>query len=185
MTSTQNKSGTERCLEAAIKQGLQNSKEPVVIVNIQGDEPFIDPGQIDKVCNIFYKDERASIATLIKPISNKEELLDPNTVKCVINNNKKAIYFSRSPIPYVRNSCDNNCLEQHQYFKHIGIYAYKLGVLKEINSLRETLLEKAESLEQLRWIENGYSITVEITDIESFSVDTPKDIENLMKKIYR
>ncbi len=185
MTSSKHKSGTERCLEAALKEGLQNSKGPVIIVNIQGDEPFIDPEQIDKVCNIFITDKGAAIATLVKPIYDKDELFDHNTVKCIMNTKKKAIYFSRSPIPYSRNSDKNNWIKHHQYFKHIGIYAYRLDVLKEITSLGESLLEKAESLEQLRWIENGYSITVENTDIESFSVDTPKDIENLMKKIYR
>lgn len=185
MTSSEHKSGTERCLEAALKEGLQNSKGPVIIVNIQGDEPFIDPKQIDKVCNIFLNDKGASIATLVKPISGKDELFDPNTVKCIMNTKKEAIYFSRSPIPYWRNSDNNNWLRHHEYYKHIGIYAYRLDTLKEITSLGVSLLEKAESLEQLRWIENGYSITVEITDIESFSVDTPKDIENLIKKIYR
>lgn len=185
MTSTHHKSGTERCLEAALKEKLQNSKEPVIIVNIQGDEPYIDPKQIDTVCNIFLQDERGSIATLVKPISGKEELFDANTVKCVMNTNKEALYFSRSPIPYLRNSDDKDWLLHHQYFKHIGIYAYKMEVLKKITTLNESRLEKAESLEQLRWLENNYSIKVEITDIESFSVDTPKDIENLMKKIYR
>ncbi|MBE9468920.1 MAG: 3-deoxy-manno-octulosonate cytidylyltransferase [Bacteroidetes bacterium] len=178
MTSKNHKSGTDRCAEAIDKfQELKNEKFDVII-NIQGDEPFIDPEQIKKIISCF-DDEETQIATLIKPINNIDDIFNPNKPKVLINKNKQAIYFSRSPIPFVRNFDKNLWIDKHQFYNHIGLYAYKYDVLKEITKLQQSSLEIAESLEQLRWIENDYKIRVEITQNESVSIDTPEDLEKI------
>ena len=175
MTSKNHKTGTDRCAEAIdiIHQSL--NKKFDVIINIQGDEAFIHPEQLKKIMECF-QNPSTQIATLIKPIKNSEEIFNPNKVKVVINNNKETIYFSRSPIPCIRNAEKENL---HQFYEHIGLYAYKYDILKEITKLPQSILELAESLEQLRWIENGYKIKVEITEYESISIDTGDDLKKI------
>ena len=176
ITSENHKSGTERCNEVLEKLQVKNpEKKYDIVINIQGDEPYINPEQIKIVTNCF-KDENVDIATLIKKIDSQDELTNPNVVKVVTDNDKNAIYFSRSPIPFLKNIDSKEWLKHQNYYKHIGIYAYKSEVLKKITKLKTGILEKAEGLEQLRWIENGYSIKTEITDYESHAVDVPEDI---------
>lgn len=176
ITSEKHKSGTERCNEVLEKLQTENPEKKIdVIINIQGDEPYINPLQIEILASCF-KDKNIDIATLIKKIDSQDELTTPNVVKVIRDNNKNAIYFSRTPIPYQRNIDIKEWLKNDDYYKHIGIYAYKSEVLKKITKLKTGILEKAESLEQLRWIENGYRIRTEITDYESHAVDVPQDI---------
>ena len=175
MTSDQHQSGTDRCAEA-LSVFQSTFKETVdVVINIQGDEPFISPLQIEKLKECFHSG-RSQIATLVKPIHEKE-LFDPNHVKVVLNKRKEAMYFSRSAIPYLRGKEQAIWHEHFNYNKHIGIYAYRASVLKELTLLKPSTLELAESLEQLRWLENGFQIAVEFTDFDSISVDTPADLE--------
>lgn len=176
MTSTQHQSGTDRCAEVSAAL-----PEFDVIVNIQGDEPFINPEQISKVVASF-TDVKTVLATLVKKIESEEELVNTNTPKVVLNNSSEAIYFSRSAIPHIRGQEIQNWLQHHTFYKHIGIYGYRADVLQAITKLPVSSLEKAESLEQLRWIENGYRIKVAETDIETLAIDTPADLENLLKK---
>jgi 3-deoxy-manno-octulosonate cytidylyltransferase (CMP-KDO synthetase) len=160
-------SGTDRCFEA-----LQNEDRKFLFaINIQGDEPFVSPDQIDLVASVI--DENTELATLIKQIHTEKELDDPNEAKVIINKNKEAIYFSRLPIPYYNIP---NRTQKFKYYKHVGIYAYRRDILETITSLPVSDLEKSESLEQLRWIENGYKIKIAITDIESTCIDAPEDI---------
>src|SRR5665213_1750298 len=173
MTSADHQSGTDRCAEVARQQ-----PEYDVIVNIQGDEPYIEPEQISKLA-VCFNNPDTQIATLIKKVQNEQELFNPNSPKVVINNRSEAIYFSRVPLPYIRGQEQQNWLQQHTYFKHIGIYGYRADILQQITRLPVSPLEKAESLEQLRWIENGYQIKVAETEFETFAVDTPEDLKNL------
>jgi 3-deoxy-manno-octulosonate cytidylyltransferase (CMP-KDO synthetase) len=173
MTSAEHQSGTDRCAEVALKYHQYD-----VIINIQGDEPFIDPEQISKLISCF-KSPDAQIATLIKKIKNEQELFNPNSPKVLVNKCSEAIYFSRSPLPHIRGHEQHSWLQHFTYFKHIGIYAYRAEALQEITKLPVSSLEKAESLEQLRWIENGYRIKVGETELETFAVDTPEDLLNL------
>jgi 3-deoxy-manno-octulosonate cytidylyltransferase (CMP-KDO synthetase) len=180
LTSPNHKSGTERCNE--VIQRLQtdmSSRLFDVAINIQGDEPFIQPEQIEKVASCFLNPE-VEIATLIKKISDKTELFNPNVVKVITANDKKALYFSRQPIPFLRGMSENDWLTHHTYFKHIGIYAYRTETLRKLTMLEPSPLEIAESLEQLRWLENAYHIYTKQTDFESFSVDTPDDLLKLI-----
>ncbi len=172
MTSPQHMSGTDRCAEIIL---LDAKNKWDVAVNIQGDEPYIQPEQIDLLCKCFESDE-TSIGTLVKEIKSSDELFNHNHVKVILNKNSEAIYFSRSPIPYCRNYPEQEWIRHHTYFKHIGIYAYRTDVLLEISQLPKTKLEITESLEQLRWIENGYKIRAQITSIESIAIDTPDDL---------
>lgn len=176
MTSTEHKSGTDRCREAALK----TFPDADVIINIQGDEPFIDVSQITSLMTAF-DNPQTDIATLIRPFDKSlgyETLADPNLVKVVKANDGSALYFSRSVIPYVRN-CDNNKWpEAVDYFTHIGIYAYRMDVLRQLTDLKQSPLEKAESLEQLRWLQAGYKIVTSITNHCNIGIDTPKDLEN-------
>ena len=181
MTSENHQSGTDRCTEALNKVEKESGKNYKVVVNIQGDEPFIHPEQIEKLTSCFHNAD-TEIATLVKPLKNSEELFDPNKPKVVLNKNAQALYFSRSPIPYFRNVPENEWHEKHEYYIHIGLYAYRTDVLRDITMLPQGILEKAESLEQLRWLENGYIISTRKTEFESWSVDTPEDIENLKRK---
>ena len=178
MTSSTHKSGTERCNEVANRY-QNDGKAFDIVINVQGDEPYIEPSQIDLVASCFSDDE-VEIGTLIKKIENPGELFDPNVVKIVTGNDGAAILFSRQAIPFLRGVEKNEWLKHHDFFKHIGIYAYRSGVLKTIAGLSPTSLEKAESLEQLRWLENGYKIKTLITTFESISVDTPGDLEKLI-----
>lgn len=172
MTRADHKSGTDRIEEAAEKIGIDDG----VIVNVQGDEPFIHPSQIETVCRQF--DEPATqIATLGKPFASMEAVENPNSPKIVTDVNGFALYFSRSVIPFVRGKERAEWLAAYPYLKHIGIYAYRREVLREITRLPQSPLELAESLEQLRWLQNGYRIRVGITDIETVGIDTPEDLK--------
>jgi 3-deoxy-manno-octulosonate cytidylyltransferase (CMP-KDO synthetase) len=176
MTSEKHQSGTDRCAEVAASLPAFD-----VVINIQGDEPFIDPEQIAKVAALF-TDKNTALATLVKKIELLEELQNTNTPKVVLNNLSEAIYFSRSIVPHIRGQEIENWLQNHTFYKHIGIYGYRSAVLQQITKLPVSTLEKAESLEQLRWIENGYRIKVAETEIETLAVDTPADLENILKK---
>ncbi|MCD8080432.1 MAG: 3-deoxy-manno-octulosonate cytidylyltransferase [Bacteroides sp.] len=175
MTSSDHKSGTDRCYEAYTHMG----EEFDVVINIQGDEPFVHPSQIEllKQC---YQDEATQIATLVKPFPPSdgwEAICNPNTPKVVFSQRMQALYFSRSVIPYLRGEEQEKWSASHTYYKHIGLYAYRAEVLREITALPQSSLELAESLEQLRWLENGYVIRVGVTDIETIGIDTPEDLE--------
>lgn len=175
MTSVHHKSGTDRCYEACTKIGGNFD----IVMNIQGDEPFIQVSQLETVKACF-DDPTTQIATLVKPFTvdnGFEALENVNSPKVVLNRNMNALYFSRSIIPYQRNAQKKNWLKNHTYYKHIGLYAYRVEVLKEITSLPQSVLELAESLEQLRWLENGYTIKVGITEVETIGIDTPQDLE--------
>jgi len=177
MTSDQHKSGTDRCYEAFTK--LEEWFD--VVINVQGDEPFILPEQITELQKCFEEPE-TEIATLAKKITEKdgiEFLNNPNNPKLVINKRNEALYFSRSVIPYKRGTEPENWISLHSYFKHVGIYAYRADVLKELTQLEQSPLEIAESLEQLRWLENGYRIKVGFTDVETVGIDTPEDLEKV------
>jgi len=179
MTSENHKSGTDRCGEVAKflqKEGLATDMD--IIINIQGDEPFIDPKQIEMVTSLF-KDDDVKIATLGRQLNSLEAINDPNVVKLVFDNNGKALYFSRQAIPFIRDIDREHWHESSQFYEHIGIYAFKLNTLKEIVNLPEGSLEKDEKLEQLRWLENSHNIYVNITNINTFSIDTPGDVEKL------
>lgn len=177
MTSKRHKSGTDRCAEAATVFEKQTKKKFSVVINIQGDEPFIDPSQFKKILSCF-SNKKTQIATLVKKIQDETDIFNPNVVKVVVDKNKKAIYFSRSSIPYIRDAGPDI---KPVFLKHIGMYAFRRDVLEEITRLRQSSLELAESLEQLRWIENGYKISVEITKKENISIDVPGDIPDLGK----
>ncbi len=176
MTSPKHQSGTDRCFEVLEKIGKDKYD---IVVNIQGDEPFIHPEQIDKVIKAF-KHENVHISTLGHSITDSRDLISPSLVKIVRKVNGEALYFSRSPIPFMRESSNKDWTKLHPYLKHIGIYAYRSKVLEEIVKLPMSSLEKAESLEQLRWLENGYSVMVELTDKESFPVDYPEDLKKFI-----
>jgi len=179
MTSSQHVSGTDRCYEVLSKEDASYD----YVINIQGDEPFIDPAQIDLLASLL--DGDTELATLIKRIDSVEQLFNPNLVKVVINKNSEALYFSRSPIPYMRNQDQVEWVLHHPYYKHIGMYAYRCNILEKITRLSVSSLEKAESLEQLRWLENGYSIKVIETNIETFGIDTPEDLKQALDYLTR
>jgi 3-deoxy-manno-octulosonate cytidylyltransferase (CMP-KDO synthetase) len=174
MTSSNHQSGTDRCAEVA--QQLTGFD---VVINIQGDEPFIDPLQISLVRSCF-EDQNVQLATLIKEIKGDSELFNANIPKVVINVNQEAIYFSRHPIPYMRNAEQKDWGKAHQFYKHIGIYGYQTATLLAITKLAPSTLELAESLEQLRWLENGYQIKTKVTDIETIAIDTPEDLQKIV-----
>jgi 3-deoxy-manno-octulosonate cytidylyltransferase (CMP-KDO synthetase) len=178
MTSPSHQSGTDRCAEALELLQKQLNSSFDVVLNIQGDEPFIQPAQLEKLMKCFNNPE-TQIATLVKLIPSSDDIFNPNHVKVALDKNDRALYFSRSAIPYVRGRETTAWANHHDYYKHLGIYAYRSEVLKELTGLRQSSLELAESLEQLRWLENGYRIMVEKTEFESLSVDTPEDLEKL------
>ena len=178
MTSEKHQSGTDRCAEALQLYEKVSNLEFGFIINVQGDEPYIQPEQL-KLLAACIRKPGSQIATLVKKIEDDEILFDRNIPKVIINTNNEAIYFSRQTIPYLRNEESNNWLQKHVFYKHIGLYAYTKSTLLEITKLKPSKLEKAESLEQLRWIENSYKINTKITDIESVSVDTKEDLEKL------
>ena len=181
MTSSSHRSGTDRCHEAFTKIGQGQD----VIVNIQGDEPFIQESQIEalKAC---FDDPVTQIATLVKPFTVTDGLAaleNPNSPKVVVDKDMNALYFSRSVIPYLRGIDKDEWLSKHVFYKHIGLYAYRAEVLKQITALPQSKLEVAESLEQLRWLDNGYTIKVGITDVETVGIDTPEDLERAERKL--
>ena len=172
MTSPNHKSGTDRIEEAAEKI----STDADVIVNIQGDEPFIQASQIKTVCQQF-DDASTQIATIGKPFADMESVDNPNSPKIVTDVNGFALYFSRSVIPFVRGKEHETWLSEFPFLKHLGIYAYRREVLRQITQLPQSSLEKAESLEQLRWLQNGYRIRVGVTHVETVGIDTPADLK--------
>lgn len=183
MTNSEHQSGTERCGEVVLnleKKGVYYD----VVVNIQGDEPFISPLQLDKVCKVFKEDDMAEIVTLVKKIENSEELFNPNVVKAVLCENEEGeyadiLYFSRQPIPFYRGIDPKDWVMKHAYYKHIGVYAFLTEELYGILELEESPLEKSESLEQLRWLANHYTIQAVETDLETIGIDTPEDLEKI------
>ena len=172
MTSTKHHSGTDRIEEALQKVGGDFD----VVVNIQGDEPFIQKSQIETLCKCF-DDKNTQIATLGKPFESIEAVENPNSPKIVLDNNGYAMYFSRSIIPFIRGVEKREWLKKHTFLKHLGVYAYRSNVLNEITKLPQSELELAESLEQLRWLQNGYKIKVGLTNAETVGIDTPDDLK--------
>ena len=174
MTKESHASGTDRCYEALTLQ----QEEFTYVINIQGDEPFIQPAQIDLLANLL--DGKTEVATLVKKIEEQEQLFNPNVVKAVVTKNNTALYFSRSPIPHIRNTQESEWLSINTFYKHIGMYAYRSDILKKLTGLPVSNLEKAESLEQLRWLENGFKISVAETHTETIGIDTPEDLTKAM-----
>ncbi len=174
ITSVHHQSGTDRCAEAAANTIADS------IINIQGDEPFIYPAQIDEVAQLLI--DGANIATLVKQVVTEEELFNPHKPKVVLNKKNEALYFSRHSIPHLRNVPESEWLKQHIFYKHIGIYGYQKNILEQLTQLPVSRLEQAEALEQLRWLENGYTIKCGITQLESASIDTPEDLQAMMRK---
>jgi 3-deoxy-manno-octulosonate cytidylyltransferase (CMP-KDO synthetase) len=178
MTSEKHRSGTDRCLEAARFVGGDFD----VIINIQGDEPFIQASQVQALKDCFLNDPTTELATLVKPFSANddiEKLINPNSPKVVLNMKGEAMYFSRSVIPYFRGVKPEDWLKLNTFYKHIGIYAYRIETLALIATLPQSPLELTESLEQLRWLENGFRIQTAVTDMENLAVDTPEDLEKV------
>ena len=174
MTSPDHKSGTDRCREAYSKCGVNAD----VVINIQGDEPFIQPSQLLILRDLF-NDDSTEIATLVKPFPSDisyEKLSNPNSPKVVVDDDMNALYFSRSVIPYIRGVSEQMWSSMHVYYKHIGLYAFRSHVLEAIASLSQSPLEKTESLEQLRWLSAGFRIKVGVTDVETIGIDTPDDL---------
>jgi 3-deoxy-manno-octulosonate cytidylyltransferase (CMP-KDO synthetase) len=179
MTSPDHRTGTDRCLEAYQNFGV----EADVVINVQGDEPFIAEEQILALMQCF-ENPQTDIATLIKPFpttTTYETLSNPNTPKVIVNPQGQALYFSRSVIPYLRGKEKDDWTSLHTYYKHIGIYAYRIEALRKVTQLQQTSLELAESLEQLRWLENGLTIQTAITNIETIGIDTPEDLQKAEK----
>ncbi|MBB5638828.1 3-deoxy-manno-octulosonate cytidylyltransferase (CMP-KDO synthetase) [Pedobacter cryoconitis] len=174
-TRPDHQSGTDRCAEVA-----ENFRGFDVIINIQGDEPYIDPVQIDLLSSCF-QNPKVELATLVKKISSEEELFNQNIPKVVLNSNQEAIYFSRQTIPFIRTAAPQDWLKTFQFYKHIGIYGYTTETLLKITKLKPSSLEVAESLEQLRWLENGYKIQTKVTDLETIAVDTPEDLDKIIR----
>lgn len=184
MTSAEHRSGTDRCWEAYCKLGGDFD----IVINVQGDEPLIRPSQLETLKSCFDR-EGTDIATLVKPFAESdglEALENPNSPKVVLDREGRAICFSRSVIPYLRGVDRGEWLARHTFYKHIGIYAFRTDVLRQVTALPQSTLEKAESLEQLRWLENGYRIGVGISDIETIGIDTPEDLvraEEFLKRL--
>lgn len=172
MTRTDHKSGTDRIEEAIEK--IEGEWD--VVVNVQGDEPFVAKSQLDTICHCF-DDPTTQIATLGKPFESMEAVQNPNSPKIVVDNMGFAMYFSRSVIPYVRGKEKSSWLTHYPFLKHLGIYAYRKDVLRQVTQLPQSSLEIAESLEQLRWLQNGFKIKVGTTDVETVGIDTPQDLE--------
>jgi 3-deoxy-manno-octulosonate cytidylyltransferase (CMP-KDO synthetase) len=182
MTSPDHQNGSSRCHE--VLQILSRTDKSIkfdVVINIQGDEPFINPAQINKVASVF-NEASVEIGTLAKKITKKEELFNSNSVKVMFGQQKFAIYFSRQAIPFLRDVPENEWVNRFDFYKHIGIYAYRAKALGNIVKLKPSKLEEAEKLEQLRWLENGYRIAVEITEFEGVSIDTPDDLSKLTNR---
>ncbi|SKC88476.1 3-deoxy-manno-octulosonate cytidylyltransferase [Ohtaekwangia koreensis] len=177
MTKESHVSGTDRCFEAL---SLQKDIYDYVI-NIQGDEPFIQPSQIELLVSRL--NGKTEIATLIKAIDNATQLFNPNLVKVVISKLNEALYFSRATIPHLRNIPEAEWLTKHTFYKHIGMYAYRADILQQLTILPVSSLEKAESLEQLRWLENGFKIMVAETAEETVGIDTPEDLKHALNLI--
>jgi 3-deoxy-manno-octulosonate cytidylyltransferase (CMP-KDO synthetase) len=182
MTSSEHQSGTDRCAEAVKIISDTSGIKIDIVINIQGDEPFIQPEQIDLLMHCFESDN-VGIATLVRKVCEGEDIFNPNQPKVILNTEGDAIYFSRAAIPFFRDAEKSKWSEKHTYYKHIGLYAYKTEILKKITQLTRSPLEISESLEQNRWIENGFKIRTAVTSWESIGVDTPEDLEraNLLR----
>jgi len=174
MTADYHQSGTDRCAEVSKQYPNYN-----YIINIQGDEPFIHPLQIDQLAQTLINSD-SEIATLVKKVTDQSTIFDENKVKVVFDKNNKALYFSRNPIPFIRGVEKEDWLKKAHFYKHIGMYGYQKSTLLAISKLPIGTLEKLESLEQLRWLENGYQISIGITQFESIGIDTPEDLKKIM-----
>lgn len=179
MTAEDHPSGTDRCKEALgkIGGGFQ------YVINIQGDEPFIDPSQIDTLAAVL-ADGTTELATLIIPVKDHELLFDKGEVKVVLNSNMEALYFSRMVIPYIKGVEEKEWHNHHKYYRHVGMYAYRADILEKVSKLSVSSLEQAESLEQLRWLEHGFKIKCALTDFESHCIDTPEDVEKVLRLMH-
>ncbi len=171
MTSQNHPSGTDRCAEL-----VRHFPQAKIILNVQGDEPFIQPQQIDLLADTLILKKKNNIATLAKLITEPEQIFNPNVVKVVFSEKKQALYFSRNPIPFLRGIEKEDWPEHGKFYKHIGLYAFRRSVLLKISKLKPSRLELAESLEQLRWLENGFQIGVGETDLETVGIDSPDDL---------
>lgn len=176
MTNPNHLSGTDRCYEAVVNSGVQGD----VIINIQGDEPFMEPENIDLLIKAF-DNEQIAISTLICPLTDAEQINSPNNVKVVVDNNFKALYFSRFPIPYLRNQTLEDWLKTNVYYQHLGIYGYRFSALEKIVAMSPSRLEMAESLEQLRWLEAGMCIQTCVTNKSLTGIDTPEDLKKALE----
>lgn len=181
MTSTSHRSGTDRCFEALKIIEKRDGNLYDIVVNIQGDEPFISPEQLLELVGCF-NDDGTKIATLVKRFSPEEDIFNPNSPKVVISKEFYALYFSRNAIPFQRGADSKNWNMNLPYYKHIGLYAFTRDALAAVSKLEPTLLETAEQLEQLRWLENGFRIKVAVTQHSSYSIDTPEDIKDLISR---
>jgi 3-deoxy-manno-octulosonate cytidylyltransferase (CMP-KDO synthetase) len=176
MTAADHPSGTDRCFDALTKL----NGDYKYVINIQGDEPMINPEQINELAAVL-QDGTTEIATQMIPVSSHEMLFDRGEVKIVLNDRQEALYFSRMVIPYIKGADEKEWHMHHTYFRHVGMYAYRSDILEQITKLPVSALEKAESLEQLRWLEHGYSIKCVPTTFESHCIDTPGDLENMLR----
>lgn len=178
MTSENHQSGTDRCAEAATKYCEQTGKTFDAVINIQGDEPFVRPDQLKSLGDLF-ADKTVELATLIKQ-ADPDEIFNENAVKVVTNLKDEAIYFSRSPIPFMRGANKEDWASKHIYYRHIGVYAYRFDILQQITKLPQSSIELCEKLEQNRWLENGYKIKITRTDFQGLAVDTPEDLQKIL-----
>lgn len=176
MTSLDHQSGTDRCAEAVLKASEITGKTYDIVINVQGDEPFMQPHEIELIKECFINSPDTEIATLIQPILKNEDIFRSDVVKVVLDNELNAIYFSRSPVPYIVKTDESKWLKSYPFYGHVGLYAYRNAVLQQLAKLNEGLLEKVESLEQLRWLENGFKIKTNVTDSDNFGIDTPEDL---------
>lgn len=174
-TKSEHPSGTDRCFEAYKNYGMDAD----YIINIQGDEPFIDPSQIDLLANVC--DGETELATLMIPVDSHEVLFDMGEVKITLNNRMEALYFSRMVIPFIKGQPQQEWHKHHPYYRHVGMYAYRRDILEKITQLNPSPLEIAESLEQLRWLENGFKVKCAVTKFDSHCIDTPEDIEKVIR----
>ena len=182
MTADLHQSGTDRCAEAVMKISEITGIRYDVVVNVQGDEPFMQPDQIELMISSFNEDPTVEIATLIQPILLNGDIFRPDMVKVVLDSKGNAIYFSRSPIPYVVGIKEENWLENYTFYGHVGLYAYRTDILHKLSNLPKSSLERSESLEQLRWLENGFHIRTKITHYDSFGIDTIEDLEKVLNE---
>ncbi|MES2850735.1 MAG: 3-deoxy-manno-octulosonate cytidylyltransferase [Bacteroidota bacterium] len=178
MTASHHPSGTDRCMDAL----LQLKDDFNYVINIQGDEPFIEPEQIDELAAIL-KDGTTELATQMIAVDSYEILFDKGEVKIVLNTHNEALYFSRMVMPFIKGVDEKEWHRHHSYYRHVGMYAYRRDILQKITQLPVSALEKAESLEQLRWVENGFKIKCVVTKYESHCIDTPEDVEKVLKLI--
>lgn len=178
MTKKEHQSGTDRCAEV-----INNISGFDIAINIQGDEPFIDPQQIDLLVSCFQRPE-VEIATLVRPILELTDLENVNKPKVVLNQKSEALYFSRQPIPYMRGADIKEWLSKETYYNHIGIYGFKVEILKELAKLPISKLETTESLEQLRWLDNGYRIQTAVSTHINDAIDSPEDLQDILKKYF-